>query len=290
MTSKKKPALGRNLSSMLSQATLRHAVEPTSAESAESGLRTLAIDRIEPGEFQPRSVFEPESLAELADSIREQGVIQPIMVRPIGDGFEIIAGERRWRAAQQAGLDEIPVIIREVEDEVAIALALVENIQRENLNPLEEAAALKRLVDDFQLTHVEAAKAVGRSRAMVSNLMRLLELPKEVRKLIDSKQLGMGHARALLSLSEPQQLQAATQVVKGGLSARQTEALVRKMLNPPLLKPRRVDPDILSLQDDLAETLCAKVRIQHGNKGKGKLVIAYNSTDELEGIIGHLKK
>jgi len=291
MTSKKKkPVLGRNLSSMLSQSTLRHAVEPTSAESSSAGLRTLAIDRIKPGEFQPRSFFEPESLAELADSIREQGVIQPIMVRPVGDGYEIIAGERRWRAAQQAGLDDIPVIIRDVEDEVAIALALVENIQRENLNPLEEAGALKRLVVDFQLTHEEAAKAVGRSRAMVTNLMRLLELPKAVRKLIDLKQLGMGHARALLSLGEAQQIQAARQVVKGGLSARQTEALVRRMLNPPPSRPRRVDPDILRLQDDLAETLCAKVRIQHGNKGKGKLVIAYNSTDELEGIIGHLKK
>jgi ParB family chromosome partitioning protein len=287
---KKKPVLGRNLSSMLSQSTLRHAIEPTQSESADAGLKTLDIDLIQPGEFQPRSVFEAESLAELADSIREQGVIQPIMVRPVGDSYEIIAGERRWRAAQQAGLDKIPVIIREVPDEVAVALALVENIQRENLNPLEEASALKRLVDDFQLSHEEAAKAVGRSRSMVSNLMRLLELSPEVRKLIDSKQLGMGHARALLALSTVQQNQAAREIVKHELSARKTEALVRRMLNPPATKTTRTDPDILRLQDDLAETLCARVRIQHSNKGKGKLVISYNSPDELEGIIGHLKK
>ena len=291
MTSKKKkPVLGRNLSSMLSQSTLRHAIEQTPSESGDVGLKTLALDRIQSGAFQPRSVFEPESLSELANSIREQGVIQPIMVRPIGNNYEIIAGERRWRAAQQAGLDKIPVIIREVSDEVAVALALVENIQRENLNPLEEAAALKRLVDDFQLSHEEAAKAVGRSRSMVSNLMRLLELSPQVRKLIDSKQLGMGHARALLSLSQSQQAQAAREVVKKELSVRKTEALVRRMLNPPNTKARPVDPDILRLQDDLAETLCAKVRIQHGSKGKGKLVIAYNSADELEGIIGHLKR
>lgn len=290
MTSRKKPVLGRNLSSMLSQSTLRHAVEPTRSEAGDGGLKTLAIDRIRPGAFQPRSIFEPKSLSELAASIREQGVIQPIMVRPVGNDFEIIAGERRWRAAQQAGLDKIPVIIREVSDEIAVALSLVENIQRENLNPLEEAGALKRLVDDFQLSHEEAAKAVGRSRSMVSNLMRLLELSPQVRKLIDSNQLGMGHARALLSLNQSQQAQAASEVVKKELSVRKTEALVRRMLNPPASKQRPVDPDILRLQDDLAETLCAKVRIQHGGKGKGKLVISYNSADELEGIIGHLKK
>jgi len=275
---------------MLSQSTLRHAVEPTRSEAGDGGLKRLAIDRIRPGAFQPRSIFEPKSWSELAASIREQGVIQPIMVRPVGNDYEIIAGERRWRAAQQAGLDKIPVIIREVSDEIAVALSLVENIQRENLNPLEEAGALKRLVDDFQLSHEQAAKAVGRSRSMVSNLMRLLELSPQVRKLIDSNQLGMGHARALLSLNQSQQAQAASEVVKKELSVRKTEALVRRMLNPPASKQRPVDPDILRLQDDLAETLCAKVRIQHGNKGKGKLVISYNSADELEGIIGHLKK
>lgn len=292
MNAKKKPVLGRNLSSMLSKSTLQHAVEPTASESGQddTGLRTIAVDRIHPGPFQPRSVFEPEALKELADSIREQGVIQPIMVRAVGDGFEIIAGERRWRAAQQAGLDKIPVVIREVEDEVAVALALIENIQREDLNPLEEAAALKRLVEDFQLTHEEAAKAVGRSRSMVTNLLRLLELPSEVRKLVDARKLGMGHARALLSLGRTQQLAAAREIVKKELSVRQTEALVRRLLDPPPTPVRRTDPDVKRLEEDLAETLCANVRIQQGKKGKGKLVIAYNSNDELEGIIGHLKK
>jgi ParB family chromosome partitioning protein len=287
MTSKKKPVLGRNLSSMLSQSTLRHAVEQA---EAKEGIRKIALDLIKPGPFQPRSVFEPEALRELADSIRAQGVIQPIVVRPVDGGFEIIAGERRWRAAQQAGLDDIPVVVREVADEVAVALALIENIQRENLNPLEEAAALKRLVDDFQLTHGEAAQAVGRSRSMVSNLLRLLELSEEVRGMVDDRHLEMGHARALLSLAPDLQLQAAREVVRKQLSVRETERLVRRLQNPPKKKTRRADPDILRLQDDLAETLCAKVKIQHGPKGKGKLVIAYNSPDELEGIIGHLKK
>jgi ParB family chromosome partitioning protein len=292
MTTKKKAVLGRNLSSMLSKSTLRHAIEPTKAEGGQGddGLRTLPIDKIHPGPFQPRSVFEPEALKELADSIREQGVIQPIMVRQVGSDFEIIAGERRWRAAQKAGLDEIPVIVREVDDEAVVAIALIENIQREDLNPLEEATALKRLVDDFQLTHEEVAKAVGRSRSMVTNLLRLLELSSEVRKLVDSKKLGMGHARALLSLSKGQQLQAAREIVKKELSVRQAEALVRRLLNPPPPPGRRIDPDVKRLEDDLAEALCAKVKIQQGNKGKGKLVIAYNSNDELEGIIGHLKK
>ena len=290
MVSKKKPVLGRNLSSMLSQSTLRHAMEDRpSGEAGNGRLRQVPLDRIRPGPFQPRSVFEPESLGELADSIREQGVIQPIMVRPVGDGFEIIAGERRWRAAQQAGLDDIPVIVREVDDEVAVALALIENIQRENLNPLEEAAALKRLVGDFQLTHAEAAQAVGRSRSTVSNLLRLLELTAEVRELVDARHLEMGHARALLALDPAQQAAAAREVVRKKLSVRETERLVRRLQNPPAPKLRAADPDILRLQEDLAETLCATVRIQHSAKGKGKLVISYNSADELEGIIGHLK-
>ncbi|NND44413.1 MAG: ParB/RepB/Spo0J family partition protein [Xanthomonadales bacterium] len=289
MSSKKKPALGRNLSSMLSQSTLRHATEERPVGEAGGSLRKVPLDRIKPGPFQPRSVFEPERLAELADSIREQGVIQPIVVRPVGDEFEIIAGERRWRAAQQAGLDDIPVIVRQVDDEVAVALALIENIQRENLNPLEEAAALKRLVDDFALTHAEAAQAVGRSRSMVSNLLRLLELTAEVRDMVDARHLEMGHARALLSLDAEKQAAAAREVVRRKLSVRETEQLVRRIQNPPKPAAKKPDPDILRLQEDLAETLCAKVRIQHGAKGKGKLVIAYNSSDELEGIIGHLK-
>ena len=275
---------------MLSESTLRHATEDRPQGDATGGnLRKIALDRIRPGPFQPRSVFEPESLAELANSIREQGVIQPIVVRPVGDTFEIIAGERRWRAAQQAGLEDIPVIVREVDDEVAVALALIENIQREDLNPLEEATALKRLVEDFQLTHAEAAQAVGRSRSMVSNLLRLLELTAEVRDMVDARHLEMGHARALLSLDPASQASAAREVVRKKLSVRETERLVRRMQNPPKPAAKKADPDILRLQEDLAGTLCAKVRIQHGLSGKGKLVIAYNSADELEGIIGHLK-
>jgi ParB family chromosome partitioning protein len=287
----KKPVLGRNLSSMLSQSTLRHAVERAGADSTgpEAGLRTIPLDRIRPGPYQPRSVFDAESLQELADSIRAQGVIQPIVVRTVADGFEIIAGERRWRAAQQAGIGEIPAIVREVEDEEAVALALIENIQRENLNPLEEAAALKRLVEDFHLTHQEAAAAVGRSRSTVSNLLRLLELAREVREMVDARHLEMGHARALLSLEHALQVRAAREVVRRELSVRETERLVRRLLNPPRKQSRAVDPDIQRLQDQLSEKLCAKVSIQHGRKGRGKLVISYNSADELEGIIGHLK-
>lgn len=292
MSSKKKPALGRNLSSMLSQSTLRHAIEqPVGVRgSGDGNLRKIALERIRPGPFQPRSVFEPERLQELADSITAQGVIQPITVRPVGDDFEIIAGERRWRAAQLAGLDQIPVIIREVPDEVVVALALIENIQRENLNPLEEATALKRLVEDFQLTHAEAAKAVGRSRSAVSNLLRLLELSEEVRGMVDDRHLEMGHARALVSLPTAQQAAAAREVVRKQLSVRETEALVRRMLNPPKKTTRKLDPDVLNLQEELSESLCAKVLIKHGDKGKGSLVISYNSVDELEGIIGHLKR
>lgn len=291
MTTRKKPALGRNLSAMLSQSTLRHAIEqPAGASGGGDGsLRKISLDRIRPGPYQPRSVFEPESLQELADSISAQGVIQPITVRAVGEEFEIIAGERRWRAAQLAGLDQIPVIIRDVPDEVVVALALIENIQRENLNPLEEATALKRLVGDFQLTHAEAAKAVGRSRSTVSNLLRLLELSVEVRGMVDDRHLEMGHARALLSLPTAQQAAAAREVVHKQLSVRETEALVRRLLNPPKKNPRKTDPDVLNLQQELSEALCAKVLIRHGDKGRGSLVINYNSVDELEGIIGHLK-
>jgi ParB family chromosome partitioning protein len=216
-------------------------------------------------------------------------VIQPVVVRDLGDGqFELIAGERRWRAAQLAGIDAVPAIVREVADEVAIAMALVENIQREDLNPIEEATALRRLVDEFQLTHQEAAEAVGRSRSAVSNLLRLLELSAEVRELVDDRHLEMGHARALLSLPDDRQAAAAREVVRRQLSVRETESLVKRLLNPRPSQPRRLDPDVLRLQDELTETLCAKVRIQHNAKGKGKLVISFNSPDELEGIIGHL--
>lgn len=289
MTAKKGP-LGRNLSSMLSKSTLKQAVEQPArqASDAKDRLRNLPLDRITPGAYQPRSVFDPERLEELAESIRQQGVIQPVVVRAQGDQFELIAGERRWRAAQMAGIETIPAIVREVADEVAIAMALVENIQRENLSPLEEASALRRLVDEFELTHQQAADAVGRSRPAVSNLLRLLELSSEVRELVDDRHLEMGHARALLALPEDLQAQAAREVVRRQLSVRETEILVKRLQKPAKPRSAAVDPDILRLQDDLTERLCARVRIQHGNGGKGKLVISYNSSDELDGIIGHL--
>jgi ParB family chromosome partitioning protein len=289
LSSKKKSVLGRNLSSMLSQNSLQQAADRSRGQAPDGGHRELPLDRIQPGACQPRTQFEEESLRELADSIEAQGVIQPIVVRQAADNFEIIAGERRWRAAHLAGLETIPVIIREVDDETAVALALIENIQRENLNPLEEASALKQLVDDFSLTHQEAASAVGRSRSMVSNLLRLLDLPAGVRDLVASRALEMGHARALLALDDVRQLAAAREVVAKGMSVRDTEALVRRLLNPPGRKKKVMDPDIKRLQDQLGERLCATVKIQHGSKGKGKLVISYNSADELEGIIGHLK-
>jgi len=285
MTNRKKTVLGRNLSSMLSQTTLQQ-VERDSRDE----LRNLPLDLIQPGRYQPRSVFDEDKLAELADSIRAQGVVQPVVVRPVEDDrFELIAGERRWRAAQIAGIDSIPAVVRDVPDEVSVAMALIENIQREDLNPLEEATALRRLIDDFQMTHQEAADAVGRSRAAVSNLLRLLELMQEVKDMIDMRLIEMGHARALLSLDEDLQVQAAREVVRKRLSVRQTEDLVRRLKQSSRKKgSRRVDPDILSLQNRLGEALGARVRIQHLASGKGKLVIAYNSAEEFEGILERL--
>jgi len=286
MAQKKNP-LGRNLSSMLSKATLQHVVEKTQAESSgRDSLRELPLDVISPGPYQPRSIFDADRLEELADSIRHQGVIQPVVVRASGDKeYELIAGERRWRAAQLAGIETIPAIVRDVPDEIAIAMALVENIQRENLNPIEEATALRRLVDEFQMTHQEAGDAVGRSRSAVSNLLRLLELSAEVRELVDARHLEMGHARALLTLEPSLQAQAAREVVRKELSVRQTEELVRRLKNPPVRKPVRLDPDVQHLQDRLSEKLCAKVKLQYNARGKGKMVITYNSADELEGIL-----
>lgn len=286
----KKNPLGRNLSSMLSKSALQHAAENTEAESrGQDRLRKLPLDMIKPGQYQPRSIFDMDKLEELADSIRHQGVIQPVVVRRFSDDeYELIAGERRWRAAQLAGLNDIPAIIREVPDEIAIAMALVENIQREDLNPVEEASALKRLIEEFQMTHQEAGDAVGRSRSAVSNLIRLLELSEDVRELVDARHLEMGHARALLSLSEELQVQAAREVVRKGLSVRETEQLVRRLKNPPQAIDRKVDPDTRHLQDSLSEKLCTKVTLQHNARGKGKMTITYNSADELEGILEHM--
>jgi len=265
-------------------------------------LARLPLDLLQRGKYQPRTDMRQETLQELADSIKAQGVIQPIVVRPVGtpaagesQRYEIIAGERRWRAAQLAGLGEIPAVIRPIPDEAAIAVALIENIQRENLNPLEEARALERLISEFQLTHQEAADAVGRSRAGVSNLLRLLELAPEVCERVERREIEMGHARALLALpSRKQQAEVATLVAKKGLSVRDTEALVRRMgqggaaagVESPD-SPR--DPNVQRLEQELADKLGAKVAIQHSTGGKGKLVVSYNSLDELDGILAHIQ-
>ncbi len=286
MSTRKKPALGRNLSSMLSPSTLRHVGQNASRDE----LRQLPLDVIRPGRYQPRSVFDADKLEELASSIRAQGVVQPILVREIGPGeYELIAGERRWRAAQLAAIETIPAVVRDVADEVSVAMALIENIQREDLNPLEEATALRRLIDEFHMTHQEAADAVGRSRAAVSNLLRLLQLMQEVKDMVDGRLIEMGHARALLSLEAGLQVQAAREVINRRLSVRDTEALVRRLQRPPKKPAGKTDPDIQRLQNRLEESLCARVRIQHLASGKGKLVISYNDSDELEGILGHFR-
>lgn len=287
MTTRKKPALGRGLSSMLSQKTLRQ----VSDREAGDQLRQLPLDTIRPGRFQPRSVFDADKLEELASSIRAQGVVQPVVVREVSDGeYELIAGERRWRAAQLASLDTIPAVVRDVPDEAAVAMALIENIQREDLNPLEQASALRRLIDEFAMTHREAADAVGRSRAAVSNLLRLLELMQEVKDMVDGRLIEMGHARALLSLDAGLQVKAAREVVQLKLSVRDTEALVRRLQQGTRKKAvSKSDPNILRLQNRLEEKLCTQVKVQHQSSGKGKLVIAYNNSDELEGILAHFK-
>lgn len=284
MTAKRR-GLGRGLDMLLSGAA------PVVGDS--ESLRNLPIDLIRPGPYQPRQDMREDTLQELADSIRAQGLVQPILVRPLGDGeqFEIVAGERRWRAAQIAGLQEISSVVRRVPDKAAIAMALIENIQREDLNPLEEALALDRLIREFDMTHEQAANAIGRSRAAVSNLLRLLGLGAPLKKLLMARELDMGHARALLGLStQRQQTEVGLLVAKKGLSVRETEALVRRLLNGKKdRKPARRDPDIARLETELSEKLGAKVSLSHGAKGKGKLVVSYNSLDELEGILAHIK-
>jgi ParB family chromosome partitioning protein len=303
----KKPTLGRGLADLLGQSTSRAA--PAAATNGPATapaplgeeLAKLPLDLLQRGKYQPRIDMRPETLQELADSIKAQGVVQPIVVRPIdvpagGSGssqhYEIIAGERRWRAAQMAGLTEIPAVIRRIPDEAAIAVALIENIQRENLNPLEEARALDRLIKEFELTHQQAAEAVGRSRAGVSNLLRLLELAPEVADRVERREIEMGHARALLALSNRKhQVEIAVLIVKKGLSVRDTEALVRRMQQSPASRVEEAspgDPNVNRLEQELAEKLGAKVAIQHSTGGKGKLVVSYNSLDELDGILAHI--
>ncbi|PLW70905.1 ParB/RepB/Spo0J family partition protein [Pseudohalioglobus lutimaris] len=297
--STKKRSLGRGLDALLgASAKANEAAEASESTVAQAAadpgnlLKELAIDLIQRGKYQPRRDMEPESLQELANSIKAQGVMQPIVVRPISDRkYEIIAGERRWRATQLAGLDTIPAVIRDVPDEAAIAMALIENIQREDLNPIEEAVALQRLQQEFDLTQQEVADAVGKSRSTVTNLLRLMSLQEDVRRLVEHGDLEMGHARALLGLEAGDQSHAAGQVVAKGMSVRQTEALVRHLLEAkekPKAAPT-LDPNIRHLQDDLSQRLGTKVQIQHSAKGKGKLVLAYSSLDELDGILAHIK-
>jgi ParB family chromosome partitioning protein len=257
-------------------------------------LQTLAIDRLRPGKYQPRSRMDSASLDELAASIREQGIMQPILVRPVEGGrFEIIAGERRWRAAQRAGLKEVPALIKAVPDQAALALALIENIQREDLNPLEEAHGIQRLIDEFGLTHEAAAKAVGRSRSAVSNLLRLRELAKPVQELLLDGKLDMGHARALLPLAAGQQNAAAARIVAQGLSVRDTERLVQALAHPRAGKPKRTarpaDPDLARLVEELAEALGAPVAIEPKKGGAGRVVIRYSSLEQLDGILARLR-
>lgn len=263
-----------------------------SATAPPGGLSQLGIDLIRRGRFQPRRNFDEDKLRELAESIAVQGVIQPIVVRPVEDHYEIVAGERRWRAAQQAGLDEMPVVIREVDDQAAMAMALIENIQRDDLNPLEEAEALQRLLNEFALTHQQIAQAVGKSRTTVTNLLRLIELEVDVKELLEQGKLEMGHARAILGLKGGQQSDAAAKVVRSGLSVRETEKLVRRLqgldANPAPAAVKNVDPNIHSLEQQLCEKLGAMVKLQSGTKGKGKLVISYNSLEELDGILEHI--
>jgi ParB family chromosome partitioning protein len=295
----KKRGLGRGLDALLSGSNSASKAEGDAEEgsagiSKENELRQLPIDLLQPGKYQPRTDMHNESLQDLANSIRAQGVLQPIVVRELnGEGrYEIIAGERRWRAAQLAELHEVPAVVRDVPDEAAIAMALIENIQRENLNPVEEARALQRLIEEFEMTHQQAAEAIGRSRAAVTNLLRLLSLEPDVRKLLENGDLEMGHARAILTLEGELQSKAARDIAAKGLSVREAEQLVRKLRSEagkPAAKSKEVDPNIIRLQDDISEKLGAKVIFQHTSNGKGKVIVHYNSLDELDGILAHIK-
>ncbi len=272
--------LGRGLDALLSG----------NAREQDDVLSEMKVGQLKPGKYQPRSRMDEASLNELAASIKAQGVIQPILARVLPDGsHEIIAGERRWRAAQLAGLSQVPVLVRKVADNAALAMALIENIQREDLNPLEEAVGIQRLIDEFKMTHQTAADAVGRSRSAASNLLRLLKLPQPVQAMLMEGKLDMGHARALLALDGAQQITTANKITAGGLSVREAEKLVQNLLNPvPKHKKAKPSRDIVRLQEKVADQLGAKVEIQHGTKGTGKLVIEYKTLDQLDGILARM--
>ncbi|MCX9155641.1 ParB/RepB/Spo0J family partition protein [Niveibacterium sp. 24ML] len=278
---KKPKGLGRGLEALLGADT---------SSDNQGRLETLLIDDLQPGKYQPRTRMDAGSLEELAASIRTQGVMSPILVRPIAGGrHEIIAGERRWRAARIAELSQVPVLIREIPDEAALAMSLIENIQRENLNPLEEALGIQRLIDEFGMTHQMAADAVGRSRPATSNLLRLLALPEPVRELLMAGDIEMGHARALLSLDPVQQVMLANQVVARRLSVRETEKAVQHAQKPEAEKAAKpVNRDVARLEEELADKLGAMVKIQANKKGAGKLVIEFGNLDQLDGILGRI--
>lgn len=300
-----KKRLGTNLNALLGGANLSTSLSdelatPEEAVTADvtaqdKELREIPVEFVVRGKYQPRRDMHPDALEELAESIKAQGIMQPIVVRPLAEEnrYEIIAGERRWRAAQIAGLSEVPVLVRDVEDDAAIAMALIENIQREDLNPIEEAIALSRLQKEFELTQQEVADAVGKSRTAVTNTLRLMSLGEEVKKLLEYGDLEMGHARALLPLGAMEQLETARTVVARGLSVRQTEALVRRIQQEKEQgrkgKDKKVDPDVKRLEDELTDKVGARVAIQYNAKGKGKLVISYNSLEELDGVLEHIK-
>ncbi|HED36560.1 MAG TPA: ParB/RepB/Spo0J family partition protein [Gammaproteobacteria bacterium] len=304
---KKKRGLGRGLNALLGSATeVNQLTDPRpistaapadivmAAEApANEGLRHISVELIQRGTYQPRVHFEPDALQELAESIKAQGVIQPIVVRPLStDRFELIAGERRWRAAQLAGLQEIPAVIKELNDQSAAAVSLIENIQRENLNPLEESRALQRLIDEFEMTHLQVAEAVSRSRASVTNLLRLKDLNEDVKLLVDERKIDMGHARALLALEGHEQSVLANRVSDRGWSVRETEKQVKRLLNPsPVVANTSAekDPDIRRLQEQVSERIGASVELQHKPSGGGKLVISYTSLDELDGILARIQ-
>jgi ParB family chromosome partitioning protein len=295
MSAPKKRGLGRGLEALLGPKAAE--TPPPEAQPGEA-LRTLPVQQLQPGKYQPRMHMDASKLTELAESIKAQGVIQPIVVRELSPGkFEIVAGERRWRASQEAGLAEVPVVVRELDDRTVIAMALIENIQREDLNPLEEAQSLQRLINEFSLTHAEAAEAVGRSRAAVSNLLRLLELPPAIRALLEARRLEMGHARALLTLSPDLASKLASDAAEQGWSVREVEHRAQQFaagkvpVTGKKAKPAKAapQPDIASLETELSESLGTRVTIAHGRGGKGKLIIQYTDLDTLDGVLERLR-
>lgn len=287
----KKRGLGKSLDALLAYTSMETQSNAESENQVQDKLSLLAVDQIQRGKYQPRREIDPQALEDLANSIRTQGIIQPLIVRPVGNKYEIIAGERRWRAAQLSGLTEVPVIIRRIPDEAAVAIALIENIQRENLNPIEEAIALQRLLEEFGMTHQQVADAIGKSRTSVTNLLRLLALPDEVKDMLERRLIEMGHARTLITLPESAQLEAAQIIVSRSLSVRETENLVRRLQSPETKRTQKsLDPDIMHLQENLSRQLKLRVAIQCNAKGKGKLVIHYRNLKELDNLLSQFQE